>query len=338
LDSISQAALGAAVGVAVMGRSQPLWRSALAGAIVGTLPDLDVLIDKGDPVRNMVLHRAETHAFFWQALAAPLIAGVLVAVERRRDLFLRTLLAVLAILFTHALLDAVTVYGTRLGLPFTDHPFGLGALYIVDPLYTLPLLLGVLLALRGDPRRGWRRNAAGLAFSTLYVGWAIAAQAHVTGVARSSAEAAGLPPERILVTPAPLNTVLWRIVLVHHDHYQEGYYSLLDRLADPGRPIRFVAFPRGGELETVAAQVPAARLLADFSHGFYALSDDNDALRITDLRMGQHPHYVFSFVVAEYSSPVRPIEPRLMRQRVPLDPGLGWLWRRILGEDIDPPR
>lgn len=338
MDSISQAALGAAVGVAVMGRSQPLWRSALAGAIVGTLPDLDVLIDKGDPVRNMVLHRAETHAFFWQALAAPVIAGVLVAVERRRDLFVRTLLAVLAILFSHALLDAVTVYGTRIGLPFTDHPFGIGALYIVDPLYTVPLLLGVLLALRGDPRRGWRRNAAGLAFSTLYVGWAIAAQAHVLGVVRASPEAAGLPPEQILVTPAPLNTVLWRTVLVHEDHYQEGYYSLLDPLRAPGRPIRFETFPRGGDLEPVAAQVPAARLLADFSHGFYSLSAENGALRITDLRMGQHPNYVFSFVVAEYSSPVRPIEPRLMRQRIPLDPGLGWLWRRILGEDLDPPR
>jgi inner membrane protein len=179
---------------------------------------------------------------------------------------------------------------------------------------------------------------AGLLFSTLYVGWAIAVQAHVTGVVRASPEAAGLPPERILVTPAPLNTVLWRVVLVHEDRYEEGYYSLFDRLREPNRPIRFEAFPRGSELEHLVADVPAARLLADFSHGFYALSAENGALRITDLRMGQHPNYVFSFLVAEYSSPVRPIEPRLVRQRLPLDPGLGWLWRRIPGADIDPPR
>ncbi len=75
MDSVTQAALGAAVGVAVMGRSRPVWQSALAGAVVGTLPDLDVFIDKGDPIRNMVLHRAETHALFWQALASPFIAG-----------------------------------------------------------------------------------------------------------------------------------------------------------------------------------------------------------------------------------------------------------------------
>ena len=69
MDSLTQAALGASVGVAVMGRRRPVWQAALAGAVVGTLPDLDVFLDKGDPIRDMVLHRAETHAYFWQALA-----------------------------------------------------------------------------------------------------------------------------------------------------------------------------------------------------------------------------------------------------------------------------
>jgi len=36
--------------------------------VAGTLPDLDVLVDHGDPIRNMVLHRAETHAPIWLTL------------------------------------------------------------------------------------------------------------------------------------------------------------------------------------------------------------------------------------------------------------------------------
>jgi inner membrane protein len=338
LDSISQAALGAAVGVAVMGRSQPLWRSALTGAIVGTLPDLDVLIDKGDPVRNMVLHRAETHAFFWQILAAPLIAAVIVAIQRRRALFLRTWLAVTLILLTHAVLDAVTIYGTRIGLPFTDHPFGLNSLFIIDPLYTLPLLAGLVLALRRGRPAGLRWNAAGLALSTFYAGWAIALQAHVTDLVERTPQAAGLSRDQILVTPSPFNTVLWRVVLRHEDRYEEGYYSLFDRAPDPLQPIRFTSFPRGAELESMTQGMPAAGLVRDFSHGFYSLAWHGNELRITDLRMGQHPHYVFSFVIAERTSPVQAVYPRLVRQRVPLEPGLDWLWRRILGEDIDPPR
>jgi inner membrane protein len=74
MDSLSQLVLGAAVGVAVMGRRTAVWKAALWGGVCGTLPDLDVLIEYGDPISNMVLHRAETHALFWLSLAAPLFA------------------------------------------------------------------------------------------------------------------------------------------------------------------------------------------------------------------------------------------------------------------------
>ena len=51
-----------------MGRRSAVWKAALWGGVAGTLPDLDVLIDHGDAIRNMVLHRAETHAPFWLSL------------------------------------------------------------------------------------------------------------------------------------------------------------------------------------------------------------------------------------------------------------------------------
>ena len=70
MDSLTQIALGASIGVAVMGRRTAAWKAALWGGVAGLLPDLDALIDHGDPVLNMVLHRAETHALFWLALAS----------------------------------------------------------------------------------------------------------------------------------------------------------------------------------------------------------------------------------------------------------------------------
>ncbi|MFO0524231.1 MAG: metal-dependent hydrolase, partial [bacterium] len=158
MDSLSQLALGAAVSVAVMGRRTAVWKAALWGGVLGTLPDLDALIDHGDPVLNMVLHRAETHALFWQSLAAvPLAAGITwwmrrggsaagaavaqplgtgpaaalpAAASARQGDFLPWLLTVWLVLVTHALLDAVTVYGTRLALPFSSQPYGLGSIFI----------------------------------------------------------------------------------------------------------------------------------------------------------------------------------------------------------------
>ena len=51
MDSLTQIALGAAVGTAVLGRKVGA-RAALWGAAVATLPDLDVLFPYGDPVRT----------------------------------------------------------------------------------------------------------------------------------------------------------------------------------------------------------------------------------------------------------------------------------------------
>jgi inner membrane protein len=248
------------------------------------------------------------------------------------------LLAVLG-LFTHAVLDAMTVYGTQLGLPFTNYPFGLGSLFIIDPLYTLPLLFGLgMTALLRAPSR-WRWNAAGLTLSTAYAFWSVAAQAHVTDLVQAAPEARGLSPDRILVTPTPFNTLLWRIVLVHNDHYQEGFYSLLDPKGDAGPKIRFDSFARGAELDRQTAGFADANLIRAFSKGFYALSDDGRRIRITDLRMGQHPFYVFAFAFAEHhSEPLLPIKPVRISSRMPLGPGLAWLWQRLQGVDLAPPR
>jgi len=338
MDSVTQAALGAAVGVAVMGRQRPVWQAALAGAVVGTLPDLDVFIDKGDAINDMVLHRAETHAFFWQLLASGPIAFLLAVLTRTTGLFPRWWLMTLVGLFTHSVLDGLTIYGTRLALPFSDQPYGLGSIFIIDPLYTLPLLLGLLVTMiiRSGNRRRW--NALGLVLSSTYAGWAIGAQAYVTAQMMAAPEAEGLEASQVLVTPTPFNTILWRIVLRHEDSYQEGFFSLLDPVKAPGRPIRFLSHDRGMALDEATQGFAKANLIRTFSKGFYALTDDGRYASITDLRMGQHPFYAFTFRFAEHSSPLREIEPQRVAKRVPLESGLKWLKERALGADLMPPR
>ena len=166
MDSLSQFALGAAVGVAAMGRRTAVWKAALWGGVAGTLPDLDVLMDHGDAVRNMTLHRAESHALFWLTVAAPVVAALPAAVHRQWAAYRGWLLAIWLALVTHPLLDAMTVYGTQLLRPFTDHPYGVGSIFIIDPLYTLPLLVGLGVALARGSARGLRWNQLGLALST----------------------------------------------------------------------------------------------------------------------------------------------------------------------------
>lgn len=336
MDSLSQISLGAAVAVATMGRRTAVWKAALWGGVVGTLPDLDVLIDHGDPILNMVLHRAETHALFWLTLFSLPLAAAVARLHGEWPLWRRWWLALGLALVTHPLLDAMTVYGTQLALPFSDHPYGVGSIFIIDPLYTLPLLIGLVWALAARGRgRGLAANAAGLVLSTAYLGWSVAAQAHVERIARESLAQQGIAAERVLVSPAAFNTVLWRVVAMAGPDYHEGFYSLLDEHPR----IAFDRFDRGTALSGELMGIDGVRRIAAFSHGFFKLHAEGPHLLVTDLRMGQEPGYVFSFVVAERRSPTQALAvARQVGGRIDLERGLPWLWRRLQGEPLPPPR
>jgi inner membrane protein len=336
MDSLSQIALGSAVGMAAMGRRTAAWKAAAWGAVAGTLPDLDVLIDHGDPIRNMVLHRAETHALFWLTLFSLPLAAAIARLHREWALWRRWWLAIWLVLVTHPLLDAMTVYGTRLALPFSDHPFGAGSVFIIDPLYTLPLLAGAGWALAsGGDVRGRFANAAGLVLSTAYLAWGLVAQQQVERIARASLAAQGIAAERVLVTPTAFNSLLWRVVALSGEHYHEGFHSLLDASAQ----ISFDRFERGAALAAELQGLDGVRRIAAFSKGFFKLHQDGARVLVSDLRMGQEPAYVFTFAVAERHSPPVPLAaPERVGSRPDLARALPWLWQRALGRPLPPPR
>lgn len=332
MDSLSQIALGAALGVAVMGRRTAVWKAAAWGAVAGTLPDLDVFIDHGNPIHNMVLHRAESHAPFWLTLFSLPLAAAIARLHGEWVQWRRWWLAIWLALVTHPLLDTMTVYGTQLALPFSDHPFGVGSVFIIDPLYTLPLLVGTVWAMN---TRNFKANTAGLVLSTAYLAWGVVAQQQVERVAQATLAAQGITAERVLVTPTAFNSVLWRVVAISGDHFHEGFYSLLD--ATPR--ISFDRFERGTALAAELQAIDGVQRITAFSKGFYKLQQDGARVLITDLRMGQEPAYTFSFVVAERrSTPV----PLAMPEQVGMRPDLArffpWLWRRLQGEALPPPR
>ena len=334
MDSLTQIALGSAVSVAVMGRRNAIWKSALWGAVAGTLPDLDAFINHGNAVLNMTRHRAESHALFYLTLAAPLLAGMVSQLHGEKALFKRWWLALWLALITHPLLDAMTVYGTQLLQPFSDYPFGVGSVFIIDPAYTVPLIVGVVAALRLKSLRGLRWNAAGLLFSTLYLGLGVLAQQQATQIASASLKAQGLATDGLLVTPTPFNAVLWRLIATTPTTYLEGYYSLLDKSPN----IRWTTHQRGAALMASYGTEPSVSLIAAFSHGFYRLSEIRGHLFVTDLRMGMEPYYTFHFDLGPTASlAADKTAPTMQSQRPNILATLQWLWRRMLGQDLPPP-
>ena len=374
MDSLTHLVVGAAIGTAVLGRKAGP-RAAVWGAVCATLPDLDVLVPYGDPVRDFTYHRAASHSLFWLSVVAPEIGWLLARLQRTADAPAGVtyrewwLLAWLA-LVTHALLDACTVYGTQLLLPFSDYPVGLGSVFIIDPLYTLPVAVGLAaaLALRNrDPGRANRWNLAGLVAGTAYLAWGIAAQAHVAGHLNRTLAATPLADGRTLATPTPFNTLLWRVLVMDDGAYYEGYVSLFDERDR----VDFVRHDNPTRLVVDLQQDWSVRRLAWFSKGFYGLREAGPGVRVargsvgsarqllgvvemaaadqalqrpnpapivmTDLRMGQTPWFVFSFVVAErQGGSIVPVAPRQVPTSRPPADALSWLWRRTWDEDAPP--
>lgn len=327
MDSVSQIALGSALAIATMGRRTAVWKAALWGAVAGTLPDLDVVIDHGNALANMVNHRGNSHSLLYLFLLAPLLGWGMARLHGEGMHWRRWWLAMALVLVTHPILDWFTIYGTQLLRPFSTEAYGLGSVFVIDPLYTLPLLVGVGIALCRKSFAGLRANQIGLALSSLYLAWGVLAQQHVIGISQASLADQRLAAPQLLVTPTPLNTLLWRAVAMDDTHYWEGYYSLFD--AD--REMTWTRHERGTDLQArYAAQAPAIAQLARFADGFVKLEQQGDALYLSDLRMGSEGRYSFRFRLGS-AADVAAGRVKVEQQALdfPVRAALVELWQRI---------
>ncbi len=300
MDSLTQAALGAAVAHACWHRS--LGRRALAwGVAFGTLPDLDILINRWlDPAQQLLWHRGESHSLWAMLLGAALFAPLLARLHpkptseptvatAREPLAPRAAFVGLWLIFaSHALIDVFTVYGTQLLAPFSRHGFALNNLFIIDPLYTVPLVLGCLFAaVLRCPRLRRCSTVWGLALSTAYVGWSFVAQTRAASVFAGELRRQGheIKPGRSITSATPLNTVLWRHLAEVEGGFLVGYWSWLDE----DRRVVFDFIPRNAE--ALPPDVRASRSFATvewFSQSYWAVVDsDGAARRVADLRFGE---------------------------------------------------
>ena len=302
-------------------------KALLVGAALGTLPDLDVFIDYGDAVRNFTYHRGFSHSLF---VLAPFSVLLWLALRRWwapvRAAPGPWLAAIALALLTHPLLDAHTAYGTQLFWPVPVPPTMWGTIFIIDPLYTLPLLVGVLGAIFATKTATARKMLrVGVALSTVYLGWTWIGQSLVATKVEDALAARGLGDAPVFITPTPLNTLLWRIVAQTESGYLEGFESLI---ADE-ESIHFESYESDRKALLNARDVWAVQRLRWFSSDFVKASVVEGRLLLTDLRMGQEPMYVFTHVVAERGNPHWKAIPT---EHIPIkieDRALGRTWQRI---------
>jgi inner membrane protein len=308
MDSLTQITLGAAVGEAVLGRKVGN-KAMLWGAIGGTIPDLDVIFGLFmDPVSYLSVHRGFSHSVFFAFIAAPVLAWFITKIHgsTEANYWGWTKLAFWSI-FTHPLLDLFTGYGTQLFNPISNYGFELNTIFIIDPLYTVPFLICVIIAMfhhrTSDRRRFW--NTLGIVLSTGYLLFTVITKIHIHDHFKKQLEKQDLVFEELMTFPAPFQTILWRGLAKADDGYYEGYYSLFD-----SHPVEFTFIPSNAhKLEPYRDDEPVEQLLW-FSKGYFQVSDAGEgnagALHFHDLRFGsilgwrgEFDAHVFTFRLQE---------------------------------------
>lgn len=296
MDSLTQAALGAAVGGAVLGRR--LGRKAvLIGAVLGTLPDLDVVLDYGDAVANVTEHRGFSHSLFVLAGLATLLALLCARFAPARDISLPRWWCFFALaLMTHPLLDALTTYGTQLFWPLEVAPAAWPIIFIIDPLYTLTLFVALGVAVTA--RRVRQACSWGLAITCVYLLIAAGAKTVIEQRLDPVLAEHGLEEAPLLIQPTPFNIVLWRATVVDGDRYYESLISLFDGDHVP----RLEPLTRNADYEAVALSSLQGQRLAWFTGPFLRYEtrqlNGKEILIATDIRLGFPGFHPFSFTLA----------------------------------------
>lgn len=222
MDPLSHALTGAALAM-LLAPSGRVRTAALAGATVAMVPDLDVLIrDAGDPLLQVELHRHFSHALLIDALLGALAAWWVAA--RTHTAWSAWLPGLMCAALSAALLDACTSYGVHLLWPFAEGRIAWSIIAVVDPLYTLPLLLLAALAV-------WRPSrvaaAAALMFASTYLALGFVQQQRVEWTLQTLVATRGHQMERHVVKPTIGNLLLWRTLYesegrVHADAIRAG--------------------------------------------------------------------------------------------------------------------
>jgi len=302
MDSLTQAALGASVAYACW--HKPLGRKALLwGAVLGTLPDLDIVARPFlDEVERLYLHRGESHSLWFIMVGALVFAFFLHRWRWQEKMpFRQVFWGMFAIFATHVLIDYFTIYGTQLLAPFSRYGFAHGNLFIIDPLYTLPLLFGIGFAVF---LKSPKANHLGLYISSFYVLFSLVAHGYAHHVFTHDLREKGVHVNRSTTMATPFNTLLWRHLAQTPEGLKVGYYSLL-----APRAITYERIPQYKELLEPYQNWDNVKTIAWFSKGFWVAQEQDEGIRLSDARFGEirssidaPPHtwgYLFSWHITD---------------------------------------
>lgn len=308
MDTVTQMTLGAAVGELTLGRKVGN-KAVFWGALAGAIPDMDIVAGPFvDSVAKMTFHRGFTHSFTFVLLIVPLLGYLIHKIYRGKEAsLLNWINLVFWATLTHPLLDNFTTYGTQLFWPFSDYRIAWNTISTIDPLYSVPLFISIIIILFLNRTSKRRRlfNYIGLTLSSFYLIFTCINKIHINTTFKNQLTKQGIRYNRILTIPTLFNNILWRGVAEGSGGYWEGYYSLFDGY----EKIQFDYVPKNHILlEGINDQQELQKLIR-LTKGYFVIIKEDGHLSFNDMRYGRfngwarlESDYIFSYKLIKNAS------------------------------------
>ena len=216
MDPISQGAVAATFAQTTANKNNIL-KICIIGFLVGLTPDLDVFIrSDDDPILFLKYHRQFTHSLIFIPFGS-LVAAFLIYPFAKSSLSFKTIyLASFLGYATHGLLDSCTSYGTQLFWPFSNERVTFNNISIVDPIFTIPILLLIFTAAIAK-KKIYTFIAVG--WILFYLSFGFFQYQRASSVVIKIADLRGHNPERITLKPSFGNLILWRSIYQHDEEF-----------------------------------------------------------------------------------------------------------------------
>ncbi|OYX86324.1 MAG: hypothetical protein B7Y83_01695 [Flavobacteriales bacterium 32-34-25] len=301
MDSFTQVLLGIATAELCAGKKLQR-KTFLYGAILGTVPDLDVVIGQFmNPVDGVAIHRGMSHSVLFFLLLSPILGWLITKIERDKIGFGSATKMVFWCLLTHVLLDLFTSWGTQIFWPLPDR-IALKTIFVIDPLYTIPLLICLILAWRKKDNFFSRKKYVliGIYLSSFYLLITCSLKWYALQQFDKALKAQNIAYEDLIVKPTAFNCILWNANVATKDAYFLGDYSLLDT-----KPISFKKYLKNNKLTQQLEGNSDFEKLKVISEGWFIITKNENQFYFNDLRFGlltsdsDKTQFAFSYVFKE---------------------------------------
>jgi len=290
MDPLTQGLLGASLSQSAS-KKQHLVVAGALGLLSGMAPDLDALIrSESDPLLALEFHRQFTHSLLFIPMGSLICALALYPLFAKRcGLSFKQIWLYCALGYgTHALLDSCTTYGTQLLWPLTNERFAWNTISIIDPVYTIPIL--ILLVLATWKRTPWLARAA-FAWALIFPTFGMIQRDRAEAIGWQLAQERQHDPIRLDAKPSFANILVWKVVYETEGHYHVDAVRVGTSVKTyPGESIAKLNVNRDFPwLDPNSQQAKDIERFRWFSNGFIS-QDPNDALRVIDVRYSIVPN------------------------------------------------